>query len=174
MTTPEHTEHTEHTDRTPLLAEAVSLRAAGRTEEARTRLLALGERFPGDAEIAYQTAWAHDRLGLEAEAVPFYVSALAGTLTPEDRKGALLGLGSTYRTLGRYEEAVRTLRTGAQEFPEHGAMRTFLAMALFNVGEAHDGMRLLLRLLTETSGDASVQEYREAIDYYAKDLTVTE
>ncbi|MFJ2739429.1 tetratricopeptide repeat protein [Streptomyces sp. NPDC087440] len=164
----------QDTNRDSSLTEAISLRTAGRTEEARIRLLALGERFPEDAEIAYQTAWAHDRLGLEAEAVPFYEKALAGTLTPEDRRGALLGLGSTYRTLGRYEDAVRTLRTGTQEFPEHGALRTFLAMALFNVGEAHDGMRLLLRLLTETSGDTSVQEYREAIEFYAKDLTVTE
>ncbi len=165
---------TTHDDRDALLAEAITLRSADRTEEARVRLLALGERFPDDAEIAYQTAWAHDRLGLEAAAVPFYESALAGTLTPEDRRGALLGLGSTYRTLGRYEEAVRTLRTGTREFPEHGALRTFLAMALFNTGEAHDGMRILLRLLTETSTDASVQDYRQAIEYYAKDLTAVE
>ncbi|MCX5200316.1 tetratricopeptide repeat protein [Streptomyces sp. NBC_00237] len=161
-------------DRTSLLAEAIALRTADRTEEARTRLLSLSERFPADAEIAYQTAWAHDRLGLEAEAVPFYESALAGTLTPADRKGALLGLGSTYRILGRYEDAVRTLRTGAAEFPEDGALRTFLSMALFNTGEAHEGMRLLLRLLAETSDDASVRQYRAAIEYYAKDLTATE
>jgi tetratricopeptide (TPR) repeat protein len=165
-------------DRDSLLAEAVSLRTADRTEEARTCLLGLGERFPDDAEIAYQTAWAHDRLGLEAEAVPFYEKALAGAeageLAPADRQGALLGLGSTYRTLGRYDDAVRTLRTGAAEFPEAGALRTFLAMALFNTGEAHEGMRLLLRLLAETSDDASVQRYREAIEYYAKDLTATE
>ncbi|MGW7415926.1 tetratricopeptide repeat protein [Streptomyces sp. NPDC054863] len=165
MTTPQ--------DRDSLLAEAVALRTADRTEEARLRLLALGERFPEDAEIAYQTAWAHDRLGLEAEAAPFYEKALTGELSAADRRGALLGLGSTYRILGRYEEAVRTLRAGAEEFPADGALRTFLAMALYNVGEAHEGMQLLLHLLTASSDDPGVRQYRAAIDYYAKDLTET-
>ncbi|MEU8887010.1 tetratricopeptide repeat protein [Streptomyces sp. NPDC048442] len=164
---------TTHHDRDSLLAEAVALRTADRTEEARQRLLVLGERFPEDAEIAYQTAWAHDRLGLEAEAVPFYEAALAGELSPADRRGALLGLGSTYRILGRYEEAVRTLRSGTEEFPADGALRTFLAMALYNVGEAHEGMQLLLHLLTESSEDAGVRQYRAAINHYAKDLTET-
>ncbi|MFJ6696440.1 tetratricopeptide repeat protein [Streptomyces sp. NPDC091272] len=165
---------TAHQDRASLLAEAVALRVADRTEEARQRLLALGERFPEDAEIAYQSAWAHDRLGLEAQAVPFYEKALAGELSATDRRGALLGLGSTYRVLGRYEEAVRTLRTGRDEFPADGALRTFLAMALYNVGQAHEGMQLLLHLLAETSEDAGVRQYRAAIGYYAKDLDETE
>ncbi|MFF0744339.1 tetratricopeptide repeat protein [Streptomyces sp. NPDC004111] len=160
-------------DRDSLLAEAVALRTADRTEEARERLLVLGERYPADAEIAYQTAWAHDRLGLEAEAAPFYERALEGELSGTDRRGALLGLGSTYRVLGRYEEAVATLRQGADEFPADGALRTFLAMALYNVGESHEGMRLLLGLLAETSEDEGVRQYRAAIEYYAKDLTET-
>jgi tetratricopeptide (TPR) repeat protein len=164
---------TTRDDRDPLLAEAVALRTADRTEEARQRLLALGERFPADAEIAYQTAWAHDRLGLEAEAAPFYERALKGQLNSTDRLGALLGLGSTYRVLGRYEEAVATLRAGLAEFPGDGPLRTFLAMALYNVGEAHEGMRLLLNLLAETSQDAGVRQYRPAIEFYAKDLTET-
>ncbi|MFI0978315.1 tetratricopeptide repeat protein [Streptomyces sp. NPDC021093] len=160
-------------DRDTLLAEAVALRTADRTEEARQCLLTLGERFPDDAEIAYQTAWAHDRLGLETEAAPFYEKALTGQLSSTDRRGALLGLGSTYRILGRYEEAVRTLRTGTEEFPADGALRTFLAMALYNVGEAHEGMQLLLHLLTESSEDPGVRQYRAAINHYAKDLTET-
>ncbi|WP_433546478.1 tetratricopeptide repeat protein [Streptomyces sp. CA-294286] len=160
-----------HQDRDSPLAEAVALRTADRTEEARQRLLALVGRFPDDAEIAYQTAWAHDRLGLEAEAVPYYERALAGQLSATDRRGALLGLGSTLRVLGRYEEAVRTLRSGTAEFPADGALKTFLAMALFNVGEHHEAMQLLLALLAESSDDEGVRQYRAAIAHYAKDLT---
>ncbi|WP_137991573.1 tetratricopeptide repeat protein [Streptomyces vilmorinianum] len=160
-----------------LLAEAVGLRERGRQEEARARLVELAARYPDDAEVAYQTAWAHDVLGLEAEAVPFYGRALdaaAGDgLSPEDRKGALLGLGSTLRILGRYEEAVTTLRGAAEEFPEDGALRTFLAMALFNTGEHHESARLLLRLLAATSDDPSVRRYRRAIEHYAEDLDET-
>ncbi|MBT2441841.1 tetratricopeptide repeat protein [Streptomyces sp. ISL-36] len=160
-----------------LLADAVRLREQGRQEEARTRLVELAARYPDDAEVAYQTAWAHDVLGLEAEAVPFYENALDGAgaaaLSNEDRRGALLGLGSTYRVLGRYEQAVATLRRGTEEFPDDGALRTFLAMALFNTGEHHESARLLLNLLAATSDDPYVRRYRPAIEYYARDLNDT-
>lgn len=47
-------------------------------------------------------------------------------------------------------------------------------MALYNVGRAHDGMRLLLTVLAETSGDADLIAYRPAIEHYAKDLDATD
>ncbi|MEE1770738.1 tetratricopeptide repeat protein [Streptomyces sp. JV185] len=161
-------------DRDSLLEAAVRLRTDGHREEARQRLLSLAADFPADAEIAYQTAWAHDVLGLEAEAVPFYERCLAGTaLSEEDRRGALLGLGSTYRVLGQYDKAVEVLREGAGRFPDDGALRTFLAMALFNTGEHHEAMRLLLELLAAGSTDPCVRQYRAAIEHYARDLNAT-
>ncbi|WP_406500835.1 tetratricopeptide repeat protein [Streptomyces sp. NBC_01590] len=161
-------------DRDSALAAAVRLRAEGHQEEARQRLLALSSEFPADAEIAHQTARAHDVLGLEAEAVPFYERSLGGTgLSEEDRRGALLGLGSTYRVLGQYEKAVEVLRGGVGRFPDDGALRTFLAMALFNTGEHHEAMRLLLELLATSSTDPQVRQYREAIEHYARDLHET-
>ncbi|MFE5712151.1 tetratricopeptide repeat protein [Streptomyces sp. NPDC056501] len=172
-----------HEEKKGLLAEAVALREGGRKEEAREALVALAARYPDDAEIAYQTAWAHDVLGLEAEAVPYYERALAETgteaataiaLTPEDRRGALLGLGSTYRVLGRYEDAVTLLTGAVGEFPEDGALRTFLGMALYNTGRHHESVRTLLRLLAATSEDPSVRAYKRAIEHYAEDLDATE
>ncbi|MEV7196511.1 tetratricopeptide repeat protein [Streptomyces sp. NPDC093510] len=157
-----------------MLSEAVRLREAGRPEEARERLVALAAELPDDAEVAYQTAWVHDTLGLEAEAVPYYERALRGTgLSDDDRRGALLGLGSTYRILGRYEEAVTTLGAGATEFPDDGGLKTFLAMALYNTGRTHDAMETLLTLLVTTSKDPEIAGYRPAIEEYAKDLDAT-
>lgn len=162
------------------LADAVRLRERGTpegAEAARTRLVALAARWPGDARIAYQTAWAHDVLGLEAAAVPYYERALADGASPglpaDDRCEALLGLGSTYRVLGRYEEAERTLRRGVADFPDHGGLRAFLAMALFNTGRHDESVRLLLELLAATSADPTVRPFRKAIEAYAKDLTGT-
>lgn len=153
------------------MAAAVSLRERGRTEEARRLLLGLSTRWPQDAEIAYQTAWAHDVLGLEADAVPFYQRALAGDgLGPDDRRGALVGLGSTLRVLGRFSDAVAALRSGVAEFPDDGALRTFLAMALYNTGRSHEAVRILLALLAATSEDPEVRRYRRAIEFYAEDL----
>ena len=88
--------------------------------------------------------------------------------------GALLGLGSTYRVLGRYEDAVALLTGAAREFPEDGALRTFLAMALYNTGQHHESVRTLLRLLAATSEDPSVRAYKRAIEHYAEDLDATE
>jgi len=157
--------------RAAALAQAVELREQGRAGPAREQLMELAERYPGDAEIAYQTAWAHDVLGLEREAVPFYERALGGAgLSPEDRHGAFLGLGSTHRVLGSYGEAVKILRRGLEEFPHDPALRAFLAMALYNEGEGREAVRLLLRTLTATSSDRRVQDYRRAIEHYADDL----
>lgn len=161
-------------DRDARLAEAVALRATGAEAErlrARDLLVALAAELPDDAEVAYQTAWVHDVLGLEAEAVPFYERALAGSgLSEPDRRGARLGHASTLRNLGRYPEAVAAFRDGLAEFPDDNALRTFCAMALYNVGEHHDAMRILLETLAATSSDPGIQRYRPAIEHYAKDL----
>ncbi|MGK5642777.1 tetratricopeptide repeat protein [Streptomyces sp. URMC 126] len=158
-------------DKAAELARAVRLREQGRAGQAREALLELASRHPEDAEIAYQTAWAHDVLGLEREAVPFYERALGGPgLSRDSRHGAFLGLGSTHRVLGAYGEAVRTLRRGLEEFPDDPALRAFLAMALYNEGEGREAVRLLLKALAGTSEDPRVRRYRRAIEYYADDL----
>ncbi|MFD5101068.1 tetratricopeptide repeat protein [Streptomyces albidochromogenes] len=161
-------------ERDAALARAVRLREDGRAEEARVQLLALAERYPRDARIAYQTAWAHDVLGLEHEAVPFYERSLSVPGLPaEDRHGVFLGLGSTYRVLGRYAAALRTLRLGLAEFPGDPALESFLAMALYNTGEGREAVRTLLRALAATSADPRVGTYRRAIEQYADDLDAT-
>ena len=162
-------------DKSRRLAEAVGLREAGDLEGAHARLLDLVREFPDDGVVAYQTAWIHDRLGLEHDAAPYYEQALAsGHLSPPARLGALTGLGSTLRVLGRHPEAAEVLRTAAEQYPQDGGSRVFLAMALYNTGEHHEAMSLLLRLLAATSADPSVASYRAAIEYYAADLDATE
>ncbi|WP_165985561.1 tetratricopeptide repeat protein [Streptomyces sp. YIM 98790] len=157
------------------LAEAVALREQGRADRARDLLLELSAAHPDDPVVAYQTAWTHDALGLEAEAVPYYERALAapGGLSPDHHRGACLGLGSTLRSLGRYEEAAAVLRGGLAAFPGDNALRTFLAMALYNTGEHHEATATLLRLLTATTTDPDITAYRRAIDLYAEDLDRT-
>ncbi len=155
------------------LAEAIRLREAGRLEESRALLLELVAAHGDDARVHYQTAWTHDRLGLEREAVPYYERALALGLDGDDLAGALLGLGSTYRALGDYERAVATLRRGAEAFPERRVMEVFLAMALYNAGHHREAMERLLRALAETSSDESIRRYQRAIAFYADKLDQT-
>src|SRR5262249_55613493 len=135
------------------IAEAVRLRDAGRFDESRALLLALVADFPDDPEVNCQAAWTHDTMGLEVEAVPFYERAIAAGLGDEDLRGSLLGLGSTYRVIGRDADAVRTLALGVERFPEDGAMRTFYALALHSAGERTRATQEFMRVILDTSGD---------------------
>ncbi|GIO68949.1 hypothetical protein J21TS3_37700 [Paenibacillus cookii] len=99
------------------IRQAISLRESGDAEQARKLWLSLLEEEPGNAEIWYQTAWTHDVLGLEREAVPYYEEAIRLGLAEESLAGALLGLGSTFRSLGEYGRAAEVLERGMGAFP---------------------------------------------------------
>jgi len=155
------------------LADAIALRESGEDQAALVALLELQGEQPEHPLVNLHCAWIHDKLGLEAEAVPFYERAIAGGLEEEDLCHALLGLGSTYRALGRYPESLRTLRRGRAEFPHEPAMRVFQAMALYNNGLGKEACQELLELLISTTSDDSIISYRGAIDEYAQDLDRT-
>lgn len=152
------------------LARAVELRAAGELEAARRLLLELRAERPDDPQIAVQTAWVHDSLGLEEEAVEHYEAALAGELTEQEARGAYLGLGSTLRTLGRDEDSDRILRQGIERFPDFPALRAFHAMTLYNLARPREAVQQLLQVLLETASDPGIDRYRRALTAYAEDL----
>ena len=149
------------------LESAVRLREVGDFQEAESLLARVLEETPDDAEANHQMAWLYDVQGREREAVPFYVRAIAGDLPDEERRGVLLGLGSTYRALGEYPEAVEVLGQGVSQFPADRAMQTFLALALYNVGEHRQAVDLLLKHLVETTSDPGIRSYEKALRFYA-------
>ena len=152
------------------LTEAVALREAGDYDEAREMLLDLHAEQPDHAEVNLQCAWVHDKLGLETLALPFYERAIARGLSDEDLRDALLGLGSTYRALGHYEQALATLTRGVEEYPGDNPMAVFRALALHNSGRGKEACEILLRLLIATTADESIIGYRNALEEYAADL----
>ena len=159
--------------RHPMLVEALQLRADGRHEQARGLLRDLAAQCPDDAEVQFETACVHDALGLEAQAVPFYRAALAGRLSAAQRRSAFLGLGSTYRTLGRFAEARATLEAGLQEWRDAPELRAFLAMVLHNQGESAQAVQSLLQLLVQTTSDEALRAYARALSFYAQDVDRT-
>ncbi|GCE47435.1 tetratricopeptide repeat protein [Thermosporothrix hazakensis] len=152
------------------LQHAIELYTAGKLEEAREQLLQLVTANPKHPQTLYYTASVHDSLGLEHEAEPYYRAALDNGLTGSERAEAFLGLGSTYRALGEYQQAVETLQQGVQEFPQQRALQVFLAMALYNVQRHAEAMELVLRIIAETSSNEDIQTYRRAILFYAPQL----
>jgi len=152
---------------------ARELRLGGKHIEARDLLVALAAQRPDDAELQYEAACVHDFLGEEASAIAYYCAALRGSLSEAHLRGAYLGLGSTYRSLGRYAEAEAVLRQGLDRFPQATEMRVFLAMALHNLGRSKAAVECLLTVIAETSSDSTVQTYRRAIALYAQDIDRT-
>jgi tetratricopeptide (TPR) repeat protein len=156
--------------RSERLAHAVVMREGGQLKEARELLLGLRAEFPEDAHIAVQTAWVHDSLGLEEEAVPHYRAAIDGGLDDEELRGAFLGLGSTLRALGRDDEAAEVFRLGLERFPDYRPLRVFNAMLRYNAGDAKVAVADLLGILLESTSDGDILQYRRALTAYAEDL----
>lgn len=156
---------------------AIKLREDGRAKqdqdilrEALALLAELAKADPDNAEITYQMAVANDNLGLEHESIPFYNKALAQGLAGADQERALMGLGSTYRILGQYQQAEETLRRGMCEFPNNRAIQVFLAMTLYNRQQHKEAMELLVSNLLETTTDEKLLYFKRGLTYYGTHL----
>jgi len=155
------------------LAEAVELRKNGKPEQAMQILQDLLKANPEDADINYQAAWTCDSMGHESAAVPYYEKAIANGLSGVNRKGAMLGLGSTYRCLGEYEKSLAVFDRAVQEFPEERSLKVFRALTLYNIGRHEDSVGELLVQLLDTSGDSSIKTYEKALRFYSDKLNQT-
>jgi hypothetical protein len=116
-----------------------------------------------EAREAFDSACGHDSRGEEATAIPEYERALALGLPPEQRCSALLGLGSSLRNVGRLEDSVRVLRAAVAEFPDHAALRAFLAISLHTHG---DGREALVTLLDVAIRYAPIGQYARSLGEY--------
>lgn len=152
------------------LARADRLREDGELEQARELLLALRGEFPADAQVAVRTAWVHDSLGYGDEAVEHYEAAIAGELSDDELRGALLGVGSTYRALGRDADSDRIFRQGIERYPDFQPLRVFQALTAYNLGQHREAVRQLLHVLLESTSDPTILRYRRSLAAYADDL----
>jgi tetratricopeptide (TPR) repeat protein len=152
------------------IKKALALRQAEELRESNGLLIHLVELHPDDAYVQYQVAWSFDVLGEEAKAVPHYEQAIKLGLEEQDLQEAIIGLGSTYRTLGRYEESKKLLEDGLSQFPKNGAMKVFYAMTLYNLHENRKAMEVLLKTIAEETANDDIRSYKKAIIFYADHL----
>ena len=150
------------------ISRAVLLRANGQHTEALAVLFDLEKIAPDDAALHFEIACTYDALGLEGDSIPHYEKALAVGLVDDNRRDALLGLGSSYRCVAQYADAVRTLERGMAEFPLAHEYAVFLAMALHNLGDHRRALQLLLKHVAEHTSDPQTAKYQRAIFHYAE------
>jgi tetratricopeptide (TPR) repeat protein len=155
------------------LEQTKKLRAAGDFEKTMEFLAGISSERPNDPQVYYQIAWTHDALGKESDAAPAYEKAIALGLLGEDLEGAYLGLGSTYRWMGDYQNSQRVLKKAVELFPENGALKAFSALTQFNLKNYASAMELLLKELVRTSADEKIKSYGNAILFYSDKLERT-
>ncbi|WP_074035405.1 tetratricopeptide repeat protein [Exiguobacterium profundum] len=152
---------------------AVRLREDGQLEQAKQLFLSLLRKDEKNPRLHAYCAWCYDSLGEERQAVPHYERAIRLGLTGEELAESYLGLGSTYRALGRYAEAEQLFKEAIEQFPNHGALKVFQAMTHYNVGRHEEATGTLLELLASPKADESIARYRRAIAFYARNLNET-
>ena len=111
-----------------------------------------------------EQAFAYDREGFEAEAIPHYERAIAAGLDDEQLAKAMLGLGSSLRNVDRFDESVTVLEDAVARFPGDQSLPVFLAFSLWSAGRPNEAVALLARRLGDGTG------YERAIGEYADDI----
>jgi tetratricopeptide (TPR) repeat protein len=155
------------------LSEAMKRRSEGEYKASNDLLAELVKLYPEDPTINYQCAWSFDALGKETAAVPFYEKAISSGLSNSELEGAYLGLGSTYRTIGEYIKSAEVLKKGIELFPDNRAFKVFYSMTLYNLDSHSDAMGMLLNILSETTNDQNIIQYKKAIEFYSDKLDHT-
>ncbi|MEK4441484.1 MULTISPECIES: tetratricopeptide repeat protein [Niallia] len=155
------------------LNKAIDLRKNGKLKESNELIGELVRDFPEDAIYNYQYAWSFDILGEEEKAVPYYENAIKIGLPSKDMEGAILGLGSTYRALGEYENSKDVFLKGMELFPDNHAIQVFYSMTLYNLKEHSKAMELILKCLINTTNDTELLSYKRAINFYSDKLDET-
>ena len=147
-----------------------ALNREGRGDEALALAASLVERYPDDPRSHFEYAGVFDFQGRETDAVAPYRRAQALGLSGDDLPRLYVQLGSTLRNVGETEEAVRFLAEGRERFPDHAAIRAFLALALVSAGRCHDAVVALLELVAENTTSIDLDGYGRALRQYTGDL----
>lgn len=147
-----------------------TLRATGSFADTMNYLEKVLFEFPEDPCVHYQIAWTHDALGKEVDAALSYENAIRLGLSDENLESALIGLGSTYRCLGDYQNSKRVLDIGITRFPENGALKVFRALTEYNLKNCRGSIEILLTELIRTSADTQIKKYARALTFYSDKL----
>lgn len=156
-----------------VINQAIVLRKEEKYQESRALLTTLLDDNSYAAIAHLHIAWSYDNEGKEQKAIEHYLSSLSGMLSSIERFDALFGLASTYRSIGKYSEALNYFEQVINEYPSFIEVQPFYAMCLYNLGRHKEATSLLLNLIVSTTNSDAIKEYQRAISLYAQDLDRT-
>ncbi len=126
-----------------------------------------GELAPGSAVALFERAAAYDSTGDPQAAVPLYAAALEAGLDGERRRRAVIQMASSIRNLGDPQESLLllTAEAGRGSDPLDGAVATFTALALADLGRDREALAVALEALA-----ATLPRYNRSAGRYARAL----
>jgi tetratricopeptide (TPR) repeat protein len=128
----------------------------------------LADEVPDNALVEFELGGAYDFAGFETEAIPHYRRAIELGLPDDLLPRVYIQLGSSLRNVGEFDEALQLLTEGCAKFPEHRALKVFLALAQHS---ARKPQQALVTLLDAMLTDADkLDGYQRAIGYYTDEL----
>ncbi len=141
------------------------------TDQALADILAHAGANPQDVNAAMAAAYACDRVGRERDAIVHYERAWHLGVPAAERPGFLVGFGSTLRNVGRAEDAVARLAEATIEYPDHAALRAFLALALHSAGQPALALATMLEAALAAAAHADgFGAYTRALTAYQQEL----
>jgi tetratricopeptide (TPR) repeat protein len=130
---------------------------------------ALAAELPaGDPVGLFERASARDSTGRPDEAVPLYAQALEAGLEGVRRRRAVIQMASSIRNLGDPARALALLSAEAEATSDEldGAVATFMALALADLGREREAVAVALAALSEY-----LPRYNRSAAAYAQALT---
>ena len=155
---------------TNTIDEVIELRSKKEYIKAKEKMEDILGEDPNNAYYNYQMAWCLDNLGLEHEAINYYHKAINNNLDLIYLKDAYIGLGSTYRSIGKYKEAEHILNEGLTKFDDSPVLKIFLAITHYNMNNNQKSVSLLIDTLLTNVENTEIHEYKNALKFYNENL----
>lgn len=152
-------------------AEVRALRLARRRDEHLAAARAAVAEHPADVLAQIEAAYAHDFVGQEDIAIRHYDAAWRLGVPAAERRGFLVGYGSTLRNVGRAGEAVTILAQAAADDPDYPAFGAFLALALFSAGHSREAIATMLGCALAAAQPNAFDGYERALGEYREELS---
>lgn len=154
------------------IAAVRALREAGRHAEHLAAAREASAQFPESADAQIEAAYAHDRAGLERDAIRYYDAAHRLGVSASERRRFTVGYGSTLRNVGRVDEAIAILANAIADDPDYPAYAAFLALALAAAGHPRAALAAMLGCALDAARPDAFDGYERALTEYHRELLV--
>jgi Tetratrico peptide repeat len=129
----------------------------------------LAELPTGSSVATFERAALNDSFGRPDLAIPLYLEPIAAGVPGERRRRAVIQMASSHRNMGIPSKAVELLSPELELPADHltGAVRTFLALALNDLGRPVEAVAVALTALAEylPRYNRSVARFASEIDF---------